>query len=355
MGHALPPGLRFEAVSAWLREYLPGAADGGEFDFEIIGDGRSNITYRVTNGAGTWVLRRPPLGHIVATAHDMAREFKVLSGVAVAGFPAPRPIALCEDPSVNEHPFYVMEHVDGVIAVSSFPERFVETTVQREALSNALVDTLLQLHAIDYNAVGLGDFGRPEGYLERQVRRWAKQWEANKTRELPAIEELSRRLSRALPTSPAPTIVHGDYRLGNMILDRSNSGRVLAVLDWEMSTLGDPLADLGYTLVYWGKPAGPRPETIRVYAETTSAAGFASREEIIDRYARGSGRDVSAIDFYVVFAYYKLAVITEGIHRRNIEGLAVGRDYERYTDSAAELAHYALDLADRSEDPAMRG
>jgi aminoglycoside phosphotransferase (APT) family kinase protein len=301
-------------------------------------------------------MRRPPLGHVIATAHDMVREFRVLEGVTRAGFPAPRPIALCEDPEVNDFPFYVMEYREGVIIVNDIPPGYADTPERRRAISMALVETLVQLHAIDYNAVGLGDFGRPEGYLERQVRRWLKQWEQNKTRELPQIEELIRRLERALPQSPPGTIVHGDYRLGNMILDKDDPGKVVAVLDWEMSTLGDPLSDLGYTLVYWGNP-GDDPSRIsaRPTSQATAKPGFLTRREIVEEYARRTGRDVSHIDYYEVFANYKLAVITEGIYKRHLQGKTVGAGYGGMQDSCVRLVELALAQADASEDPRLRG
>jgi aminoglycoside phosphotransferase (APT) family kinase protein len=248
-----------------------------------------------------------------------------------------------------------MEFVDGHITVASFPPGYAETREERRRIGTSLVDTLVRLHAIDFDAVSLGSFGRPDGYLERQVRRWSSQWEANKTRELPAIEQLIRRLNAAIPASPAPTIVHGDYRLGNMLLDHDVPGQVNAVLDWEMSTLGDPLADLGYTLVYWGEANDDRPATIGAYSAATSLAGFHKRDEIVAEYAAKSGRDVSAIEFYVVFALYKLAVITEGIYRRFIEGKAIGRGLEQYAESSVELANYALELAGRSQLPVLRG
>lgn len=351
-----PPGISRERVGRWLVEHVPGAG-AGQLRFELIGDGRSNLTYRVWNEAGPWVLRRPPLGHIVATAHDMAREFRVLGGVAKAGFPAPRPIALCTDPDVNGHPFYVMEYVEGVILVDQLPEGYAPTVAERRSLSASFAATLARLHAIDYEAVGLGDFGRPEGYLARQVRRWSQQWEANKTRELPAIDEMRRRLERALPQKSDSTIVHGDYRLGNIILDRGDAGCIRAVLDWEMSTLGDPLADVGYTLAYWRGPEDrrPRPGSIRQYAQVTAHEGFFSRDELIAAYERESGRDVSDIDFYEFFAYYKLAVITEGIYRRTLEGKQVGAGLETYAMASVELSEFGLDLASRSENRVLRG
>ncbi len=351
-----PPGIDARNVTAWMAKHVPGA-NAGALMFEIVGDGRSNLTYRVSNGAQAWALRRPPLGHRVETAHDMAREFRVLSAVTGVGYPAPRPIALCTDAEVNELPFYVMEYVDGSILVDRLPEGFAPTPEARRLLSAEFAATLARLHAVDYRAAGLEDFGRPDGYLERQVRRWAAQWEANKTRDLPAIEELRKRLERALPPPATASIVHGDYRLGNIIFDSQAPFALRALLDVEMSTLGDPLADHGDTLCYWRGPGdtAPRPALMDYYAGATAYEGFFTRDELIAEYGRRSGRDVSHIDFYEIFACYKLAVITEGIHRRVLEGKQLGTGLEAYATASVELSAYALERAAKSEHPALRG
>jgi aminoglycoside phosphotransferase (APT) family kinase protein len=354
MDAAIPAGIDFQGVSRFFAERVP----GGESPLSIglISGGKSNLTYLVRSGAREFVLRRPPLGHVLPTAHDMAREFRVLSALAGTGVPVPRPIALCEDPTVNGMPFYVMEYRRGVIIEEELPPGFCATPGERRRLSLALVDTLVKLHAVDYKAVGLGDFGRPEGYIERQVRRWAEQWERSKTRELPAIEELIRRLRASIPESPAPTIVHGDYRLGNMILDEHDPGHVVAILDWEMATLGDPLSDLGYTLGYWGQ-LGDAPERL-VAAPTgavTAAPGFLTRAELVAEYARRSGRSVEHIDFYQVLAYYKLAVIAEGIHARFLKGETVGEGFEGYDERVNMVSAIALQMADDADDPRLRG
>jgi aminoglycoside phosphotransferase (APT) family kinase protein len=350
----VPPGVNYDNVSRFFAQNVPGA--DGPLTFNLIGDGRSNLTYRVTCGANEWVMRRPPLGHVLPTAHDMVREYHVLAGVAQADFPAPRPVALCEDPSVNEFPFYVMTFCDGVIVINSLPEGYATTHAERRAMSLMLVDTLVQLHAIDYNAVGLGDFGHPEGYLERQVRRWSQQWDRSKAGDLPEIDELIRRLRAAIPESPAPTIVHGDYRLGNMILAKDDPGKVEAVLDWEMSTLGDPLSDLGYTLVYWGE-AGDEQSRVRArpMAALTAQPGFLTRAEIVSEYAKRSGRNVEHVDFYQIFANYKLAVITEGIYARYLAGQTVGDKFTGMERSSIGLVQLALAQADASHDKRLRG
>jgi aminoglycoside phosphotransferase (APT) family kinase protein len=312
----------------------------------MIAGGRSNLTYRVDGPGGTWVLRRPPLGHVLPTAHDMAREYRVLSALADTDVPVARPIALCTDPAVNDVPFYVMHYAPGVVLESELPPGFAEGEADRRRIGDALVATLVKLHAVDFAAIGLGDFGRPEGYLDRQLRRWAQQWERSKTAPLPAIEELARRLAASLPRSPAPTLVHGDYRLGNLALDPRDPGRIVAIFDWEMATLGDPLADLGYTLIYWtqmddpvvGSPFG---------ASVTAQPGFATRADLIEAYARASGRDVAAIDFYQVLALYKLAIISEGIYARFRMGKTLGPGFESMQRAAEPLAERALALAAR--------
>jgi aminoglycoside phosphotransferase (APT) family kinase protein len=351
MTTTIPAGIKFEEVSRFFAENVPGGDVPLEFHF--ISGGRSNLTYRVEGGGRQWVLRRPPLGHVLPTAHDMAREFKVLTGVTKAGFPAPTPIALCEDPNVNDYPFYVMDYREGVIVVDRLPDGYATRPEDRRAMSQALARTLAQLHAIDYNAVGLSDFGRPEGYLERQVRRWSEQWERSETRPVPEIYEVIRRLKNSIPPIPDSTIVHGDYRLGNMMLDPNDPGRVTAVLDWEMSTLGDPLTDLGYTLLYWTEP-NDRPETI-AGSLVTQQEGFMTRAELIDEYSRASGRSVEFVDWYLVLAAYKLAVIVEGIWARHLKGQTVGEGYDNMGDRAVHLVRRALAVADASGDPRLRG
>ena len=314
-GTSAPPGIDLDAVGRFL-----GRAD---LRAEIIGHGRSNLTYRIWNDEGEWVLRRPPLGHVLETAHDMAREYRVMAALSEhTDVPVPATFALCEDDSVNGAPFYVMEMVRGVIVQGEPPPGFADDPADKERMAEALIDTLVAIHAVDWKAVGLEGFGRPEGYLERQVRRWGKQWAGNKTRELPAVDELHRLLEQRLPQQSDSTIVHGDYRLDNTILDADNPGRVLAVLDWEMSTLGDPLADLGLLMVYWRDPTDPVD-----LAQAYTPQGFPSRAEVIQRYAEKSGRPVDDMGFHIALANYKLAVIVEGIHARFLKGQTVGEGF----------------------------
>jgi aminoglycoside phosphotransferase (APT) family kinase protein len=346
-------GIRAQPVARFLQDRVPDAK--GPFRFELISGGRSNLTYRVREdrpGGRTWALRRPPLGHVIATAHDMAREFRVLSALADTRVPVPRPLALCEDDAVNGAPFYVMEFCDGVVLQDRVPEGYLRGPDDGRRISQALVETLVALHAIDYREVGLTGFGRPEGYLERQVRRWAKQWEANKTGELPEIETLLQRLARALPAHSDHAIVHGDYRLGNMALDRDDPGRIVALFDWEMSTLGDPLADLGYTLIYWVE-AGEASDVEGT--QITARPGFFTRAQLVEGYAVASGRDVSAVDFYQVLALTKLAVISEGIYKRFTLGKTLGEGFDQMKRMTGPLAARALAIAEAAGDPRLRG
>jgi len=346
-------GIHSDNVARFFREHVPGGDCALTFD--LISGGRSNLTYLVRGGTREWVLRRPPLGHVLPTAHDMAREHRVLSALAGTDVPAPRPIALCEDPAVNDMPFYVMQYCPGVVLAQDIPPGYAPTPEDRRRICVALVDTLVRLHAVDYHAVGLDGFGKPEGYLERQVRRWSEQWQRSQTAELPEIDELIRRLRAALPESPSPTIVHGDYRLGNMALDPHDPGRVVAIFDWEMATLGDPLADLGYTLIYWTEAGDPPPSGGVGTASTfTASPGFFTRAEIIAEYAHRSGRSVDAIDFYQVLALYKLAVISEGIYARYLQGKTLGEGFAGMHRSAGPLVQRALAIADASSDRRLR-
>ena len=347
-------GIHVERVARFFRDNVPGG--DVPLAFELLAGGRSNLTYRVRGGDRSWVLRRPPLGHVLPTAHDMSREYRVLHALAESDVPTPHVFALCEDASVNDAPFYVMDYRPGVVLDAEIPAGFADSAADRQRIGLALVDTLVRLHAVDYEAVGLADFGRPAGYLERQVRRWSQQWERSKTGELPAIEELIRRLRGALPSSPTPTIVHGDFRLGNLALAPDDPGRVIAVFDWEMATLGDPLADLGYTLMYWAEPGdaadGSGPLTL---PRVTGQPGFASRAELIEAYAQRSGRGVENVDFYQVLAHYKLAVIAEGIYARHLQGKTLGAGFEGMRRESVHVAERALELADNAADPRLRG
>ncbi|GAA2632405.1 phosphotransferase family protein [Streptomyces axinellae] len=321
MSEENPPGLDLARLAEHLERERPGLVRG-PLRAEVVQGGRSNLTYRVTDGAGRWVVRRPPLGHVLATAHDMAREHRVISALRDTQVPVPGTVLLCEDPEVIGAPFYVMEQVEGTPyrTAGQLAPLGAERT-RRIVL--ALPETLVALHAVDPAAVGLGDFGRPEGFLERQLRRWGKQLEASRSRELAGVEELRTALGETLPLSPAPAVVHGDYRLDNVLVDADD--RIAAVLDWEMSTLGDPLTDLGLLAMYSEQQEMPDSPV----STTSGAPGHPSAAELIERYARASGRDVSRINWYTAFAYFKLAVILEGIHYRFTLGQTVGTGFDR--------------------------
>ncbi|WP_405484003.1 phosphotransferase family protein [Streptomyces sp. NBC_00009] len=322
-GH--PPGLDLDQLRGHLDRERPGLV-AGPLSGRVVEGGRSNLTYIVGDGSSTWVVRRPPLGHVLATAHDMKREYRVISALNPTSVPVPEALLMCEDDSVLGAPFYVMEYVAGT------PYRTADQLAQlgperTRAAVLSLVDTLVDLHAVDPAEVGLADFGRPEGFLDRQLRRWGKQLDASRNRELAGVDELHAALGRSLPTSPAPTVVHGDYRLDNVLINEDADGvdRIKAVLDWEMSTLGDPLTDLGLLVMYSAKLDMPDSPV----STTAAAAGHPDPAEIIERYAARSGRDVSAVSWYTAFAWFKLAVILEGIHYRYTLGQTVGAGFDR--------------------------
>jgi aminoglycoside phosphotransferase (APT) family kinase protein len=319
-----PPGLDLGRLRGHLDRAAPGLVTG-ELRARLVEGGRSNLTYRVTDGTAAWVVRRPPLGHVLATAHDMAREHRVITALAPTTVPVPGTVLLCEDPEVIGAPFYVMDFVPGTPYRTERELRAIGPERTRAAVLT-LVDTLVDLHAVDPAEVGLADFGRPEGFLDRQLRRWGKQLDASRSRELPGMEELHAALGRAMPRSPAPAVVHGDYRLDNVLID--DGGTLTAVLDWEMSTLGDPLTDLGLLVMYTDQRAAdglPAPTT-------GGAPGHPSPSDIVERYARRSGRDVAAVGWYTAFAYFKLAVILEGIHYRWTLGRTLGAGFDRIGD-----------------------
>ncbi len=304
----------------------------------LIAGGKSNLTYRVDSSAGSVVLRRPPLGHVLPTAHDMGREFRVMSGLGGTAVPVPKMLHFCTDAEVLGQPFYVMERVEGHVVTTKLPDGYAETPEERRKLSNGLVDVLAALHSVDYRAVGLGEFGRPDGYTARQVARWSKQWDATRLDGMEQVDALAADLSAQLPTTQRSTIVHGDYRLDNTMLHPTEVGRINAVLDWEMSTLGDPLADLGILLVYWAQASDVdlRKSGAPVGA-VTSLPGFLTRNEVASGYAARTGLDVSVLPWYVAFGFFKLAVVCAGIAMRVKFGVMVGEGFEGYEDRVAPL------------------
>ncbi|WP_405579869.1 phosphotransferase family protein [Streptomyces sp. NBC_01092] len=329
-----PPGLDLDRLRGLLERERPGLAHG-PLTGRLIEGGRSNLTYAVSDGSSKWVVRRPPLGHVLATAHDMKREHRVISALYPTDVPVPRPVLLCEDEEVLGAPFYVMEFVEGTPYRTADQLAPLGPERTRGAVLS-LVDTLVELHAVDPAQVGLADFGRPEGFLDRQLRRWGKQLDASRNRELAGIDELHATLGRQLPASPAPAVVHGDYRLDNVLIGEDDS--IKAILDWEMSTLGDPLTDLGL-LVMYSMPLGMAHSPVSTTAE---APGHPAPAELIQRYAERSGRDVSAVSWYTAFAWFKLAVILEGIHYRYTLGQTVGRGFDRIGDLVPVFIEHGL-------------
>ena len=316
----------------------------------LIAGGTSNLTYRVEATAGSVVLRRPPLGHVLPTAHDMVREHTVMSALAGSNVPVPRMLHLCTDTTVLGQPFYVMELVEGHICRDDLPSGYADDPAQRRAIGEGLVEVLAQLHQIDPAQVGLGEFGRPDGYLERQVRRWVKQWDATRIEGHEALDRLAADLSADVPVTQRHTVVHGDYRLDNTLLHPTQPGRIAAVLDWEMSTLGDPLADLGILLGYWSQAddAGPRNEAVVVPAATV-LPGFPTRSEVASLYAARTGLDLTPLPWYAAFAAFKLAAVCAGIVARVRGGAMVGPGFDHIEDRIGPLVEIGrATLADRT-------
>jgi aminoglycoside phosphotransferase (APT) family kinase protein len=336
-----------------LGPYLARVLDAPEWEkctVELISGGKSNLTYGVSSPAGSVILRRPPLGHVLPTAHDMVREHTVMTALAPTDVPVPRTLHLCTDTAVLGQPFYVMQRVDGHICRDALPPGYADEPEQRHAIGVGLVDVLARLHAVDHDAVGLGEFGRPEGYMGRQVRRWVKQWDATRIEGHEALDTLAADLAAEVPVTQRSTVVHGDYRLDNTILDPAQPGRVAAVLDWEMSTLGDPLADLGILLGYWSQADddGSRLSALVVPAATV-LPGFPTRADVASLYAERTGLDLTPLPWYVSFAAFKLAVVCAGIVARVRGGAMVGPGFEGIEQRIGPLVEIGrAALSDRS-------
>lgn len=347
-----PPGLDLDAVTRWLGPLVDGLQ--GPLRAAVIPGGRSNLTYVIADDARDWVLRRPPLAHVLPTAHDMEREFRAISALGPTDIPVPRTVGLCTDVDVLGVKFYVMERVRGHIIRDALPDEYADTPATRTELSRVLIETLGRLHAVVPAEVGLEGFGKPAGYLERQVERWWKQWEFSKTRELPQMEELRRRLTAGLPEQGPPGIVHGDYRLDNVMFAPADPSRICAILDWEMCTQGDPLADLGLLMVYWSDPTDST-ELVRAMTFTplTQQPGFMTRAELVRAYDATNDRDLSRLDWYTCLGFYKLAIVAEGIHARFLMGQTVGEGFELMGPRVPLMVDVALDLAKRSGLPGL--
>ena len=321
-------GIQHDAVSAWFEANVPGVAL--PLSFELIAGGHSNLTFRATGADGqSYVLRRPPLYQVLATAHDMGREHKIIAALEDTDVPVPRAFGLCDDETVNERPFYVMEFVDGLV-VRNQTQAAALTPERRQAASRSMAHTLARIHAVDVDDVGLGDLGRKEDYIARQLRRWLRQFEESKTQDRPEIHEVHDHLVVRIPDQGPAGIVHGDYRLDNCMLD--SDGQVVAVLDWELCTLGDRNADVAQLLVYWAEPGDPESA---LDSPPTAAPGFASRAEMLDLYQEASGRDVDNFEFYMTFGYWKLACILEGVYSRYVGGAMGDKTPPQGADSFA--------------------
>jgi aminoglycoside phosphotransferase (APT) family kinase protein len=312
------PGLDLPQFAAWFDSACPGEI-GGPLRGQLIAGGRSNLTYEVTDGTKSWVVRRPPLGHVLATAHDMRREYQVITALRDTDVPVPPAYALCSDADVLGAPFYVMAKVDG-IAYRTAEQIAPLGPARVQAIAERMIDTLALLHAVDPGAVGLGEFGRPEGFLARQVRRWKKQLDASRSRPVAGIDELHALLAADPPDGGDATIVHGDYRLDNILVDAND--QLAAIVDWEMATLADPLTDVGLLIVY------QRMDRLGEGPMASDAPGYPSEAEVLAGYAERSGRDLSGLGFYIALASFKLAVILEGIHFRYVHGQTVGEGFE---------------------------
>lgn len=331
MVDAARDGIATATVTPWLAEHVTGFTP--PFTAEVIAGGHSNLTFKLTDARGTkYVLRRPPLSHTLASAHDMGREHRIIHALRNTDVPVAPALAMCDDPAVNGAPFYVMGFVDGhVIRDATIAERVLTEQARRTA-SESLIDTMAAIHAVNLENVGLADLARHEGYIARQLKRWYGQFNAQKTRDLPLLDQVHDALAQRIPEQGPATIVHGDYRLDNCIVN--DDGRIAAVLDWEICTLGDPLADLGLLMAYY---TGPDDESSAWQAQANRVKGFLNRAELVERYARITGRDVSQLDFYTAFAFWKLACIIEGVYARYLGGALGDR-------SAAELAPFAAQV-----------
>jgi aminoglycoside phosphotransferase (APT) family kinase protein len=304
-------------MAAQLPELVP------PLTFTLIAGGRSNLTFRVDDAAGhKWALRRPPLHHVLPTAHDMSREYRLMHSLYPAGIPVPVTVGLCTDEAVNERPFYVMEFVEGHIVRSATEAEAAFDEAARRAVGDHMADTLAALHDVDPDAVGLGDLGRHEGYIERQLKRWRGQYEQMQVEGVDhdgLVDRVSDDLARRIPKQQRTSVVHGDYRMDNVVL--ADDGSVRAILDWEICTLGDPLADLGLLMVYW---TDPTDQTAVLGLSPTTAKGFATRAEVLERYGSASDLDISEVGYYVAFGYWKLGCILQGVYARYVAGAGAG-------------------------------
>jgi len=317
----------------------------GSIHVQQYPSGHSNLTYLVTLGEREFILRRPPFGSKVKTAHDMGREYRVLSKLHDAYPPAPKVLLYCDDDSVLGAPFYLMEPVRGIIIRRDPPAGLALPPETARRLSESFVKNLALLHSFDYEAIGLGDLGRPVGYLERQVRGWTERYYGSKTDDWPEVERLSDWMTKRMPSTNAPTLIHNDYKYDNVVLDPSDITKIIGVLDWEMSTIGDPLTDLGTALAYWVDPNDPE-ELQKIRWCPSTYPGSLTRSELAGSYSRASGRDVSKLVFYLVFARFKVAVIVQQIYYRYRQGLTNDPRFAAMADVVRALLRAALHSAE---------
>ncbi|MFD6860282.1 phosphotransferase family protein [Rhodococcus sp. NPDC060090] len=329
-------GLDLPALQRFLSE--SGVGIDGELRAELISGGKSNLTYGIFDDTSKWVLRRPPTAGLTPSAHDVAREFRITSALQDSGVPVAGTVALCEDEAVMGAPFTVVEHIDGrVIRSKDDLDTLTDDEITR--CTDELVRIIAALHNVDFGAVGLGELGRPDGYVTRQVKLWASQWDRVKTHELPDLERLHATLADAIPESPAPSIVHGDYRIDNTILDKNDASKVAAVVDWELSTLGDPLTDLALMCVY----RHPALDDVLGFPAAWTSSRLPANDDLVQRYAVASGRDIAHWDFYMGLAYFKLAVIAEGINHRWRVGATIGDGFDKAGEAVPALVAAGLD------------
>jgi aminoglycoside phosphotransferase (APT) family kinase protein len=330
-----------EALERFLDERLPGP---GRVAAERHRAGHSNETFFVTRGPDSWVLRRPPKGAFLPTAHDVMREYRVLRALAETAARSPRPVLACEDASVLGAPFYLMERAGGVVIRDRLPPAFEDDEDARMGIGTELVDALAELHAVDWRGVGLEGFGRPAGYLERQVRRWRGQLElaTRFSRPLPDLDAVAGWLASHIPESGAPAIVHGDYKLDNVAFAPDSPARLLAIFDWEMSTIGDPLADVGWMVSFWREPGDP-PDVLDDDTAVTRLPGFQTRPDLLERYHDRTGRVIGDLVFYTVLAVWKLAVLLEGSYARHLAGVTDDPLFARLEDGVPALGRRALE------------
>jgi aminoglycoside phosphotransferase (APT) family kinase protein len=332
-------GIDSDVLSGWIRAHL-GHWFGPARAVAITG-GQSNLTYRVDDASGrSCVVRRPPLGERLATAHDVGREYRVLAALRDTEVPVPRVVGFCDNNDILGAPFYVMHYIEGLVLRTEYEFRAALIEPSRSHAGEQLVDTLVALHAVEPAEVGLHSLGAPTGYVQRQLSRWQRQWDKSRITPIPAIDDVARRLADRIPTEAPHRILHGDYRLDNVILDPA-TGAIRAVLDWELCTLGDPLADLGLLAVY--SPDRHHDNPLADMGVASLAAGFPTRDELLERYARRSGRDITNIDHFIALGYWKLAIIVQGVYART---LAARGDTPDPTDLLAQIVQALARAAD---------